>query len=166
MKIVSLQTLINPRSRLAFVLFLIAIHSFLVGVGLIIRPAMLMKLLGFGLCYERFFPTQGGVFHIAMAIGYTMAALKVDKYRCLIHFSIIVKSVAALYLFIYYFIMNSLWIILVSGIGDGLMALVIFLSLLFYVRSDGNSNGDMKESESSKNDSWDQSVPSGEKKNG
>ena len=166
MKIVSLQTLIHPRSRLAFVLLLIAIHSFLVGIGLITRPAMLMKLFGFGPCYERFFPTQGGVFHVAMAIGYAMAALNVDKYRYLIYFSIIVKSLATIYLFIYYSVLNSLCIILASGIGDGLMALAIFLSLLFYVRSDGNSCDSTEDSQGGKRHACDSSNPFEEAKDG
>ncbi len=139
MKIISMETLKHPRSRLVFVLLLIAVHSFLVGIGLIARPAMLMRFFGFGPCLERFFPTQGGVFHVAMAIGYAMAAVNVDKFRCLIYFSIIVKTLATVYLFIYYSVLNSLWIILASGIGDGIMALAIFLSLLFYIRSGENS---------------------------
>jgi hypothetical protein len=141
MKIITVQTLKHPRSRLVFVLSVIAIHSLLIGIGLIARPAMLMRFFGFGPCFERFFPTQGGVFHIAMAVGYAMAAVNVDKFRCLIYFSIIVKTLATIYLFIYYSVLNSLWIILASGVGDGIMALAIFLSLLFYVRSGENAYG-------------------------
>jgi hypothetical protein len=108
---------------------------------------MLMRFFGFGPCFERFFPTQGGVFHIAMAIGYAMAAVNVDKFRCLIYFSIIVKTLATIYLFIYYSVLNSLWIILASGVGDGIMALAIFLSLLFYIRSGENSYGQAEHSQ-------------------
>ncbi|MBU1938018.1 hypothetical protein KKG05_11515 [bacterium] len=129
-----MNALQHPHSRLVLILFLIAIHSFLVGIGLIIRPGTLMLLFGFNPGYERFFPTQGGVFHIVMAIGYTMAALRINDYRCLIIFSIIVKSIAAVYLFIYYALVDSIWIVLVSGIGDGLMALAILFALLSFVR--------------------------------
>jgi hypothetical protein len=132
MKITSLEILKSPHSRLAFVLALIAIHSFLVGLGLIVRPGMLMEFLGFGACYERFFPTQGGVFHVAMAIAYAMAAVDVRKCRCLVFFSIIVKTIATIYLFVYYLIVNSMWIVLASGIVDGVMAVAICLSLLSY----------------------------------
>ena len=34
----------NPRSRLSFILVLVAIHSICVGIGLIVRPAELMQL--------------------------------------------------------------------------------------------------------------------------
>ena len=138
MNFLSLSALRLPRSRLSLILVLIAIHSFVAGLGLIIRPAMLMKFFGFSNDYERFFPTQGGVFHVVMAIGYTMAALNVDYYRCLIYFSIIVKIIATIFLFIYYFVMDSKWIVLASGIGDGLMALLIFLALFSYDRSAKN----------------------------
>jgi len=125
----------NPRSRLALILVLVAIHSICVGIGLIIRPAELMQLFGFGKCYERFFPTQGGVFHIVMAVGYLMAAHNVDQYRCLAIFSIIVKIMATIFLFTYFVVVEKIWLVLLSGIGDGLMGLVIYLAFASYLKS-------------------------------
>ena len=125
----------NPRSRLSLLLILVAIHSFCVGVGLIIRPAELMQLFGFGICYERFFPTQGGVFHIVMAVGYLMAAYDVDQYRCLVIFSIIVKILATVFLFTYFIAVEQIWLVLMSGFSDGLMGMAIYVSLLLYLKS-------------------------------
>lgn len=132
-KIMELFT--NRRKRLMMILALVAVHSFCVGIGLIIRPAELMRMFGFGLCYERFFPTQGGVFHIVMAIGYIMAAVDVDKYRCLAIFSIVVKLLATVFLLTYFLFMEPIWLVLASGIGDGLMGLLIYLSLRSYLNS-------------------------------
>lgn len=125
----------NPRRRLSIILVLVAIHSISVGVGLIIRPAELMQLFGFGKCYERFFPTQGGVFHIVMAVGYLMAAYNVDKYRCLAIFSIIVKIMATVFLFTYFIAVEQILLVLLSGIGDCLMGSIIYLALASYLKS-------------------------------
>ena len=86
-----------------------------------------MDLFGFNTCGERFFPTQGGVFHILMAIGYTYASTDLEKHQSLIHFAFIVKSVAAFYLFIYFIAIDHLIMVLFSGVVDGLMAIAIGL---------------------------------------
>lgn len=131
-------------SRLALVLWLVAIHSFIVGVGLIIQFPAVMKLFGFFSCNEHFFPAQGGVFHIVMAIGYSLAAKNPDQYRCLVIFSIIVKGIATVFLLTYYFVVESIWTVLGSGIIDGIMCLLIYFSYISYVklRDESNSSPD------------------------
>jgi len=124
----------SPRRRLSLILILVAIHSFCVGIGLIIRPDELMQLFCFGICYERFFPTQGGVFHIVMAVGYLMAAYNVDQYRCLVIFSIIVKIMATVFLFTYFIAVEQIWLVLVSGFSDGIMGIAIYVALLLYLK--------------------------------
>lgn len=129
----------NPRSRLSLILILVAIHSFCVGVGLIIRPAELMHLFGFNICNERFFPTQGGVFHIVMVVGYLIAAINVDKSRSLVIFSIIVKIMATIFLFAYFIAVEQIWLVLFSGFSDGIMGLAIYVALLLYLKSQKKS---------------------------
>ncbi len=114
------------------ILGLIALHSCIVGISLITQPAFLMNLAVFGADCESFFPAQGGVFHIAMGICYIMAALKPNKRKCMITFSIIVKFVATFFLLTYYFTIDSKLIVLLSGIGDGIMGLMIFAALQYY----------------------------------
>jgi len=110
-----------------FTLWAIALHSLLIGIGLVYKPFQLMEFFGFHPCSERFFPTQGGVFHILMAIGYTYASIDLEKHQSLIHFAFIVKSVAAFYLFIYFFCVDYLIMVLFSGVVDGMMAIAIGL---------------------------------------
>ena len=129
----------NPQKRLSLLLILIAIHSFCVGVGLIIRPAELMQLFGFGVCYERFFPTQGGVFHIVMVVAYLMAAYNVDENHSLIIFSIIVKIMATVFLFTYFIAVEKIWLVLASGLSDGIMGIAIYVALLLYIKSQKES---------------------------
>ena len=124
----------SPRSRLTLMLWLVAIHSFLVGFGLIVRPIMLPELFGFNPSLERFFPVQAGVFHIVMVVAYIMAAVDVDRCRCLVVFSIIVKGTAAVFLVTYFLAVDRVWLVLVSALGDGLMGVAIYLLLYFHTR--------------------------------
>ena len=122
-----------PDKLLSTVLWLVALHSITIGLALIAQPTLLMKLLGFSPECEQFFPAQGGVFHVLMAVAYVMGAINIKKYHYLIVFSIIVKAVATLFLMVYCFTVEFKWIVLLSGIGDGVMGLIIFLALENYL---------------------------------
>jgi len=122
-----------PEKLLSTILWLVALHSIAMGLALIAQPTLLMKLSGFSSECERFFPAQGGVFHILMAVAYVMGATDIEKYHYLIVFSIIVKALATLFLIIYCFAVEFKWIVLLSGIGDGVMGLIIFLALENYL---------------------------------
>ena len=122
-----------PEKLLSAILWLVALHSIAMGLALIAQPTLLMKLSGFSSECERFFPAQGGVFHILMAVAYVMGATDIEKYHYLIVFSIIVKALATLFLIIYCFAVEFKWIVLLSGIGDGVMGLIIYLALENYL---------------------------------
>jgi len=110
---------------LSVFLWLVAIHSFLVGIGLIVLPTSVFEFLGYQSTFDRFFSTQGGVFHIIMAVGYAMAGYDTKRFECLIIFSIIVKLIATVFLIIYFIIISSQLLIILSGISDFMMGLVI-----------------------------------------
>jgi len=125
----------HPDKLLSTVLVLVAIHSLGMGLILIVQPAVLMKFAGFNLDCEHFFPTQGGVFHLLMSVVYLIGATHVEKYHHFIVFSIFVKAVALLFLMMYCFAAEFKWIVFLSGIGDGVMGLMIFLAFQHYLRS-------------------------------
>lgn len=125
----------TAKKRLSLVLWLVALHSVFVGIGLIIQIPAVMQFFGYGPCGEHFFPAQGGTFHVIMAIGYAMAAYDPEGFKCLAIFSIIVKAAATLFLLVYYFIFEQIWSVLVSGIGDGLMMLFIWVTWLSHSKS-------------------------------
>lgn len=102
---------------------------------LIIQPESVLAFMGFAPIHERFFPCQGGVFHIILAMAYSFGAIDVIKNRTLLLFAIIVKLTAAIFLFSYYLIIDAKWIILVSGITDFLMGLAIFIILEYFSNS-------------------------------
>jgi hypothetical protein len=120
-----LKYIVEPRKRLTTILILTAMHSFFVGLGLIVQLPEIMGLFGFGHIEQPFFPAQGGVFHILMSAAYFVAAKKPEGKETLIYFIIGVKMTAALFLFLYFILIQSILMIILSGIIDGVFALLI-----------------------------------------
>ena len=116
---------INNLKYLKYFLWIVAIHSLAVGAGLIIMPVFMMEYLGFGICPERFFRAQGGVFHIAMAVGYAMAAYNPERFRGLVILSIIVKFIATIFLLTYFVFVSSIILILLSMVSDFFMGIIV-----------------------------------------
>jgi hypothetical protein len=116
---------IEKKYHLPFVLSLISIHSFLVGIGLILFPGELMEYIGFQFVHEKFFQVQGGVFHILLSIGYILPVISYNNFKSLVIFSIIAKISATVFLFIYFLFFDSILCVLLSGLGDCTMAVLL-----------------------------------------
>lgn len=116
----------NPQQILKIFLVLVAIHSILVGICLIAAPVSFIELLGFPM-KEKFFAVQGGVFHLVVSVAYLMAAKDIMAGRSLVFFSILAKTIATVFLFTYYLAVNPILLVLLSGIGDLIMGIIIFL---------------------------------------
>jgi len=110
---------------LSIFLWLIGIHSFAVGIGLIFILPSFLSNFGFVNYTESFFQTQGGIFHVAMSIAYVIAGRDVVNSSQLIRFIVIVKFLAFLFLMIYFLFMLNSWMILLSGLADGLMGAIV-----------------------------------------
>lgn len=112
---------------LLFSLFLklIAFHSLIVGIGLIFFSNRVFYLLGFTENVERFFPAQGGTFHIIMAVCYYFAGKDSYKKSQLIHLTIFVKICASIFLIIYYIFINAVFLVLLSFATDFTVALIV-----------------------------------------
>jgi len=112
-----------------------ALHSFGVGIGMILLPIDWIAYFDIIPSNHRFFITQGGVFHILMAVAYLMAAFNIDDSKQLISFSIIVKFSATLFLFSYFVFVNHFIIVLGSGVVDLAMGLALFILYKKYSKS-------------------------------
>ena len=134
-----MNTLIGYNRYLTLFLWLVALHSLAVGIGLIALSDAFLVRLGYAGSAERFFRTQGGVFHIAMALGYAMAASNLKRYECLLLFAVMVKSIATLFLFSYALFVKNLAVIWFSGMADFVMAMVIWY---LYRKAKFNPDGD------------------------
>lgn len=117
-------------SYFKLLLGLIAIHSFAVGLALIVLPFGVLSWFGLTVDPYRFFSTQGGVFHIVMSIAYLLAARAPLKEKSLLIFIILAKWTAFFFLASYFLFAEMVPMIAFSAVGDGLMGLLVMLFFL------------------------------------
>ncbi|MCF7825602.1 MAG: hypothetical protein K9M55_00130 [Candidatus Marinimicrobia bacterium] len=117
-------------SLFRLLLQLIAIHSFLVGLGLIVLPFGVLSWFGFTVDPYRFFSAQGGVFHVVMSIGYFLAARNPRGEKNLIIFIILAKWIAFFFLAFYFLFSEMVPVIAFSAVSDGLMGLIVMMFFL------------------------------------
>jgi len=125
---------ISASRILKIYLVLVALHSFCVGLGLIFLPASQMANMGF-IISQNFFRDQGGVFHIIMSIAYILPVIDVKKYYPFIFFTIIVKFIATIFLFIYYLFIDPILMVLISGVFDFLIGFVLLIIYTWYKKT-------------------------------
>ena len=118
---------------LKWILWLVAIHSICFGISLVILPISVIELFGFHLT-EKFFADQGGVFHLIISLAYIMAALDPENSKKFVILSCVTKFTAAVFLFSYFLFDRQIFMVLVSGVGDLLMGLAIFISYRLYIK--------------------------------
>jgi len=111
-------------------LYLIALHSFCVGVGLIVLPFGALSWFGFTVDPYRFFSTQGGVFHIVMSIAYLLAGKDPMREQGLVIFIILAKWMAFFFLSAYFLFAEMVPTIAFSAVADGLMGLLVMMFFL------------------------------------
>jgi hypothetical protein len=126
--------LADPARRLSLLLWLVSFHSIAVGLGMIWQPPAVLSGLGYAPVGEPFFPVQGGVFHIVMAVGYALAARNLDGNRCLVKFTVLVKFMATVFLLVYWLFVARIPVVLGSGISDGIMAVLVGIGYLTWSR--------------------------------
>ena len=111
----------KPDRQLSWFLWLVMLHSIGVGMGLIFAPSFILEYFNFSFHPTRFFVTQGGVFHIVMSVCYGMAARDPLRHESLVILAIVTKFIATVFLAIYFLLIDSVLVILLSGIGDFIM---------------------------------------------
>ncbi len=108
-------------------LLIVAAHTFGVVVVLIVAGDTIMEIFGFPHLESRFFQMQGGVFHLLVSYVYYKASTDPKRYEYLIVFSVVIKMTATVFLFLYYLFIESIVMVLLSGIIDFGMGLIILL---------------------------------------
>ena len=89
-------------SRLSVLLWLVALHSLVVGLGLVLVPPETMQLFGYGPYQERFFSVQAGVFHFVLVVAYALAAARPRRFPGLLLLSVAAKFMATAFLALYF----------------------------------------------------------------
>ena len=124
----------NILKWLKIFLYLYALHSFAVALGLMFLPPEFFSIFGFEGCQESFFKSQAGVFHLVMAVAYIIAAKNIETSYNLIWFIISAKSIALVFLASYFVLFDRVWMIAISGIGDGAMAILLYILFRQYLK--------------------------------
>jgi hypothetical protein len=119
--------------RLRLFLWLVAIHTFIVGVLLVVIPPDLMSIFGFSVIREGFFKVQGGVFHFVILYAYVKAALSLINNHNMVEMAIYAKLLATLFLGLY-FIYDPILTVGLSGLGDFFMGLILWYLYRDYLR--------------------------------
>jgi hypothetical protein len=107
------------RAERAFVV-LVAAHSIGVGLALLFLTEWGAALGGFGEVRPLFFARQAGAFHLVVAAGYLIEYFRYGG----VVFLLTTKSIAIVFLAAVWLLGGAPWVIPVSALGDGLMALL------------------------------------------
>jgi hypothetical protein len=115
------------RARLAAsegpLVYLIALHSAIVGLMLLAFPAWAVPFAGWDGATPLFFPRQAGIFHFVVVIGYLGEWRRERNVRLLVA----TKAIAFAFLIGAWLDGESAWSVPFSGVADGLMGLVAAL---------------------------------------
>jgi len=102
--------------------FLVALHSAIIGVVFMFAPNWLVRFGGWEGIDPVFFGRQAGAFHLVLAVAYLIEYFNYDGIRILI----MAKSFALVFLLVCTQVDPLPWAVPVSGVGDGLMALLVW----------------------------------------
>jgi hypothetical protein len=102
---------------------LIALHSLVVGLFLTFATDWGARFGGFPSPVPLFFPRQAGAFHFVVAAIYLVEHF---RYRG-VGLLVMTKSIAVAFLFLTAALDSVPWVVPLSGVGDGLMAVAVVL---------------------------------------
>jgi hypothetical protein len=102
---------------------LIALHSLVVGLFLTLATEWGARFGGFPSPAPPFFPRQAGAFHFVVAAIYLVEYF---RYRG-VGLLVMTKSIAVGFLFLTALLDSVPWVVPLSGVGDGLMAVAVVL---------------------------------------
>ena len=112
----------SSRARIeAWLVTLIAVHSYGVGAALLFVPEFGARLGGWDEVTPLFFMRQAGVFHFLVA---TVYVVEWRRFRT-VSFMLLAKCTAVLFLGTLWLVDGEPWVVPVSGLADGLMAIVV-----------------------------------------
>ena len=105
-----------------WLIYLIALHSVVVGVFLIMLPPWAVHFGGFGEVSPPFFARQAGAFHLVVAAGYLIEYL---RYRGVI-ILVSAKATATVFL-LACTLLGAPWVVPFSGLADFMMGATVLV---------------------------------------
>lgn len=107
-----------------WLIVLIALHSFTIGIFLMFFTRWGAALGGWPEVVPLFFPRQGGIFHIVVASGYLLEYFRHGT----VTFLLLAKILAVTFLVGMMVVdPESPWLVALSALGDATMALVVYV---------------------------------------
>ncbi len=103
---------------------LIALHSAIVGIMLLFFSEWSVAFAGWKGADPIFFVHQGGLFHIVLAAGYLIEYLRSRSVTLLV----VAKTCAFVFLIAEALIGDTPWVIPFSGLTDGAMGLLVYIT--------------------------------------
>ena len=103
---------------------LVALHSFAVGIALLFLPGWSLRLGGWPEAGPLFFVRQGGAFHLVVAVGYLIEHFQCGGVRLLLT----AKLTATVFLLGVAWLEPSSWVVPLSAVADALMGLVVLVA--------------------------------------
>ena len=105
---------------------LIALHTYGIGVGLLVMPEWSLRLGGWQTIPPLFFPRQAGVFHLVLGTGYLVEYLRLRSVSLLLT----AKACGSVFLLAATVLATVPWFVTFAGVVDGLMGLAVLVMRL------------------------------------
>jgi hypothetical protein len=128
---VSREDLLRKAER--WLVVLIALHTYGIGVGLLVVPELALRFGGWEMIPPLFFPRQAGVFHLVLGTGYLAEYFRLRSVSLLL----MAKACAFVFLLGATFVAAVPWFVTFAGIADGLMGLAALAAHLAVSRAGG-----------------------------
>jgi hypothetical protein len=105
-----------------WLVLLIAAHSVMVGLMLVLAPAWSIRFAGWAGAEPLFFARQAGAFHLVVAIGYVIEHLRSGGITLLV----CTKTIAFVFLIGAVLMGEEAWSVPFSGVADGAMGALVW----------------------------------------
>jgi len=105
---------------------LIALHTYAIGVALLVLPEWSLRFGGWETIPPLFFPCQAGVFHLVLGTGYLAEYFRLRSVSLLL----MAKACGAIFLLAATLLATVPWFVTFAGVVDGLMGLTVLVAHL------------------------------------
>jgi len=126
--------MIQKRKLFTITLFLISLHSTLLGIFIFIMPNFFHNLFFSAQAENIFFVRQAGLFLFLLGIFYGFPLINLDKFSKITGVTIFTKICAVLFLFTNAGLTPSPLIIYLTGFVDGCMATALLTTYVMFQR--------------------------------
>lgn len=126
--------MIQKRKLFTITLFLVSLHSILLGIFIFFMPNFFYNLFFSVQVENLFFVKQAGLFLLLSGIFYGFPLINLDKFAQITGVTIVTKICAVLFLFTNAGLSPSPLMIYLAGIGDGGMAAALLITYIMFQR--------------------------------